>query len=323
DGNRQIVFYQSGVGSEANFSGDSVQGTTMLQALGTAVASKIRDAYVFIAQNFEAGDKICLFGGAYTARKLSGLIDSIGLLSRENLSHFFAIWLQLIDRETPTIPGDTLHPNIRCVGVWDTVGSVFHQIDALNIVDTSLPATVEVALHAISLQENRKKFLPTLWTIPQGGLRTNQILKQVWFPGAHTDVGGGYKRHELADISVFWMAGELHQEKVVCLDLEFLRSYSQPKPDKWGTSQPHNAYKESLGPVRPFVGRATRLESRQITRDSHFHQSIEHGDHSPQTLENAEYMITMTIIKQKFGGGWVPRYQGLNMFEAHCKSQWG
>ena len=26
------------------------------------IASKIRDAYVFIAQNYEAGDEICLFG---------------------------------------------------------------------------------------------------------------------------------------------------------------------------------------------------------------------------------------------------------------------
>ena len=68
---------------------------------------------------------------------------------------------------------------LRCVGVWDTVGSVYKEINALNINDTSLPETVKVALHAISLQENRKKFLPTLWSIPQGGLQPGQILKQV------------------------------------------------------------------------------------------------------------------------------------------------
>ncbi|KAG7096248.1 hypothetical protein E1B28_003697 [Marasmius oreades] len=62
NGNKQIVFYQSGVGSEANFDGDQVTGADVLQALGTAVASKIRDAYVFIAQNFEDGDEICIFG---------------------------------------------------------------------------------------------------------------------------------------------------------------------------------------------------------------------------------------------------------------------
>ena len=73
----------------------------------------------------------------------------------------------------------TSQPSGRCVGVWDTVGSVYGEINALNIVDTSLPATVKVALHALSLQENREKFLPTLWTIPSGGLKPGQVLKQV------------------------------------------------------------------------------------------------------------------------------------------------
>ena len=49
----------------------------------------------------------------------------------------------------------------------------------MNIVDTSLPATVKVALHALSMQENREQFLPTLWTIPPGGLKPGQVLKQV------------------------------------------------------------------------------------------------------------------------------------------------
>ncbi|OSX57819.1 hypothetical protein POSPLADRAFT_1061495 [Postia placenta MAD-698-R-SB12] len=47
------------------------------EILGAPVASKIRDAYVFLAQNFEVGDEICLFGfsrGAYSVRKLAGLI---------------------------------------------------------------------------------------------------------------------------------------------------------------------------------------------------------------------------------------------------------
>jgi hypothetical protein len=65
------------------------------------------------------------------------------------------------------------------VGVWDTVGSVYATIDALRIKDTSLPATIDIALHALSLQENRKEFLPTLWSIPEGGLSNRQTLKQV------------------------------------------------------------------------------------------------------------------------------------------------
>lgn len=67
----------------------------------------------------------------------------------------------------------------RCVGVWDTVGSVDSTLDALAIKDTSLPAKVEIALHALAFHENREKFLPTLWTTPQSKLAPNQTLKQV------------------------------------------------------------------------------------------------------------------------------------------------
>ncbi|KAG2369206.1 hypothetical protein BDR07DRAFT_1447820 [Suillus spraguei] len=318
-GKKQIVFYQSGVGSEATFKGDPVTGTTAC-ALGTAVASKIRDAYAFLAQNYEDGDEICIFGfsrGAYTARKPSGLIDRIGLLKRVDLGYFFLIWRQLVDGKTPTIPSGTRFPRIKCVGVWDTVGSVYKTIDALDIKDTSLPATIDVALHGLSLQENRKKFLPTLWTIPQGGLRANQILKQVWFPGAHSDVGGGYQRRELQDIALFWMAGEI--KSFVELDLVFLRSTRQQKPEPWGTSQPHNAYMETPFALRPVVGHETRLESEQITPTSIFHKSLEF---SPQNLTSKDYMVTTTIIQQKFGSGFHYIYPPLNEFEAYCKNNW-
>lgn len=65
------------------------------------------------------------------------------------------------------------------MGVWDTVGAVLNTIDALNIKDNYLPPSIDFALHAMSLQENRKKFLPTPWAVPQGGLRDGQVLKQV------------------------------------------------------------------------------------------------------------------------------------------------
>ncbi|PAV20088.1 hypothetical protein PNOK_0502200 [Pyrrhoderma noxium] len=325
DGRRQIVFYQSGVGSEADFSGEAVNGTTLLQALGTAVASKIRDAYAFVAQNFEEGDEICIFGfsrGAYTARKLAGLIDKIGLLDRERLGLFFQIWKSLVNNEEPVIPPGTRTTNIKCVGVWDTVGSVYNAINALNIKDTSLPPTIDIALHALALQENRKKFLPTLWTLPETNKvkrgNSTQVLKQIWFPGAHSDVGGGYDRHELADIALFWMAGEI--SSFINLDLGFLQSSAQEDPDPWGESQPHNAYNELSITEKPVIGHETRLESSQITSDAQFHQSLLVA---PTKLQDGTYMITMDSLKAKFGNDWVPDCPPLNEFEEQCKKQWG
>lgn len=127
--------------------------------------------------------------------------DKIGLLQREKLGYFFEIWKDLNDGNTPSIPPGTRTTRIRlvlecsiidlqliglyrCVGVWDTVGSVFNTINALSITDTDLPASIDCALHAMSLQENREKFLPTLWTVPSRGLislanGSPQVFKQV------------------------------------------------------------------------------------------------------------------------------------------------
>ena len=59
---------------------------------------------------------------------------------------------------------------------------MYKAIDALSIKDTSLPPTVDIALHALALQENRKEFLPTLWTLPETNItkrgNNTQVLKQ-------------------------------------------------------------------------------------------------------------------------------------------------
>ncbi|EJC99738.1 uncharacterized protein FOMMEDRAFT_148591 [Fomitiporia mediterranea MF3/22] len=323
DGRRQVVFYQSGVGSEADFKGDQVNGTILMQALGTAVASKIRDAYAFIAQNFDDGDEICIFGfsrGAYTARKLAGLVDRVGLLERENLGYFFAIWNQLDQGKTPTIPSGTRSTKIKCVGVWDTVESVFSGLlplnpnaNALGITDAAIPASIEVALHALSLHENRDKFLPTRWGSPAPG----QVFKQMWFPGAHSDVGGGYQRHELADISLFWMAGEI--SSFINLDLDFIRQSAQESPDPWGASQPHNSYDETIAPEKAVIFPKNRLDGGKISQTDSFHQSVLQ---SPDSLKDPLFMITLNSLKQKFGSGWQPTSPPLNDFETLCKEKW-
>ncbi|KAI0085279.1 hypothetical protein BDY19DRAFT_967219 [Irpex rosettiformis] len=326
DGRRQIVFYQSGVGSEADFDGNALPEDLMIAALGTAVASKIRDCYAFIAQNFDEGDEICIFGfsrGAYTARKLAGLIDKIGLLQREKLGFFFEIWKSLVDGETPDIPDGTRQTRIRCVGVWDTVGSVFNTIDALSIKDTDLPASIDCALHAMALQENRQRFLPTLWTVPSRGLFSPasgnpQVLKQIWFPGAHSNVGGGYERHELSDLALFWMAGEI--QAFINLDLDFIQHSGQVKPEPWGTSQPNNAYEDLPLAQKIIIGHETRLESGQILKDATFHPSIAVA---PTTLDKPTYMITLDSLKKAFGVEWTPKYSTLNSFEQTCKDHWG
>lgn len=75
-----------------------------------------------------------------------------------------------------------------------------------GFLDTTLNPAVQDAFHAISIDERRSAFVPTLWTSPDGTPRQddNQV-QQVWLPGVHCDVGGGYAECELSNITLRWM----------------------------------------------------------------------------------------------------------------------
>ncbi|KAH7097190.1 hypothetical protein BKA62DRAFT_455910 [Auriculariales sp. MPI-PUGE-AT-0066] len=296
----QLVYYASGVGTESDFRGHASSFELAIELFGTAVARKIRDAYAYLSQNYEDGDEIFLFGfsrGAYTARKVAGLIDRIGMLDAKDMGRFYQIWYSLETGKGDIPPRPAKPVPIKLVGVWDTVGAIRTSLTQpfpgethrLNIHDGHLPQNVEVALHAVALHENRNWFQVTLWEDPATDefgdagiepLAPGQILKQVWFGGEHSDVGGGWESHELADIALFWMAGEC--QPYLSIDEELLLAYikhplptsGQRKPH-WGASIPHNSYMHTphalalLGHILP----KTRLETDEIKRGSIFHPS--------------------------------------------------
>ncbi|KZT39884.1 hypothetical protein SISSUDRAFT_1060804 [Sistotremastrum suecicum HHB10207 ss-3] len=328
----QIVYYQSGIGSEADFYNKDSDVDTFLAAFGTAVASKIRDVYAFIAQNYRPGDDICLFGfsrGAYTARKVSGLIQKIGLLSNEQMGSFYSYWQYLSDptnplNGTPPPPPASVIP-IKLVACFDTVGSVWlglkdQVIDSLSIKDNSLVPNVRVALHALSIHENRDRFMCTQWD--ESTKLPNQIVRQVFFAGAHSDVGGGYEVHELSDVSLFWMVDQITSLKLLDLDLDFIancRQYRGSKKPDWGTSQPHNSYHDTEFLEKLIMHPETRLKGGQFVKAPVFHPSVAL---SPKKLDEPGSMITLDDIVKSFGKDWKPTYTTLGDFEKRMKSLW-
>ena len=102
--------------------------------------------------------------------------------------------------------------NIRAIAVWDTVGSLGiplylnddERVDVFRFADTALSEKVGYGFHAISLDEQRDDFEPTLWD-------KRHDVCQVLFPGAHADVGGGYPTGQtgLSDGALVWMASRL------------------------------------------------------------------------------------------------------------------
>ena len=219
----QLVFYVTGVGTKF---GERVRGG----AFGDGLSDNILEAYRLLADHYEQGDPLFLFGfsrGAYTARSLAGFIRNSGLLKREHLDRLPEAFNLYRDRSSTTHPTSAealafkanyaYTPDIEFVGVWDTVGSLgippagsgpfrwlSRAVDQkFEFHDTSLSSIVKHAYHAVSMHEHRGTFPATLWQ--KQAHSVDQVLEQVWFPGVHSDVGGGYASTGLSDAAFLWM----------------------------------------------------------------------------------------------------------------------
>lgn len=186
--------------------------------------------------------------GAYTVRALAGLIASQGLLSKDltqNKEEAYRwggnAWYRyrrkalaanrrgLLNRLAEAIADLPAFvsagklkdehlvkvQSIKAVAVWDTVGSLGiptyqddQRIDAFRFTDNELSKTVERGFHAVSLDEQRADFVPTLWK-----KRDDNTVIQTLFPGAHADVGGGYPSRNnecgLSNGALLWMVEQL------------------------------------------------------------------------------------------------------------------
>jgi len=211
--------------------------------LGLGVDTNIREGYRFLVEHHRPGDDIFLFGfsrGAFTARSLAGMITKCGLLPPDVLGDE-QVFARYCDRNRPGLREMTDNEDdptarteqdrivlaharperIQFIGVFDTVGSLGIPGDLGHLLsrrkyefhDTRLSGFVDVARHAIALDENRSQFEPTLWTaVPIPILGHTTSVEQRWFVGAHTDVGGGGPpSHEPAPLSALareWIIGE-------------------------------------------------------------------------------------------------------------------
>jgi uncharacterized protein (DUF2235 family) len=229
----QLTLYLRGVGSTGIALQKLIEGAT-----GEGIDDNIRSAYMFLAQNYlppeavpgYAGDEIFVFGfsrGAFSARSLAGFVSSCGLLKRQRLGSISDAWnyYRKVKTRSPDdfaarLGGDAPnHPDVTIafLGVWDTVGALGIPGTVLNRLtaseyqfhDTKPSRLVRIGRHALAIDEHRDEFEPTLWT---GPAPAECDIQQVWFPGAHSDVGGGYQQlagmTRLANAPLRWMADE-------------------------------------------------------------------------------------------------------------------
>jgi uncharacterized protein (DUF2235 family) len=216
DPRSQIVRYDPGVGTiwEPGTLSKTRQKTQMLigLAFGLGVTRIVAGAYLFLMQAYQPGDRLYILGfsrGALEARALAALLHRCGLLQGQLASlQPYAMRLFEVPGHFPVVDSfkETFshRVDITFLGLWDTVtsyGNVWTPINWPNV--TKNPSVRQVA-HAIAIDERRAFFRQNRWTPVPG-----QVVDEVWFPGVHSDVGGGYDdaTSRLWAITLEWMIG--------------------------------------------------------------------------------------------------------------------
>lgn len=253
---RQVVYYDEGVGNEADERLRTSIGRRFSRwsgsAFGTGLVKNVSQAYDHLVRNYEPGDSVYMFGfsrGAYTVRVIAGLLNNYGLLRQHDAQEVARV-VKLFQEFIPRDGSGFAHgkataaqqarfdeaariKNTRSVdcpvhflGLFDTVSSLGWAWDPETFPNTYFMPNVKIMRHAMAIDERRAKF------------RTNRVrllaesdCKQMWFAGVHSDVGGGYEKdNDLARIPLRWMLSEarkagMHVNPSVYAEIDLDRTY--------------------------------------------------------------------------------------------------
>ncbi len=212
---KQIAYYDPGLGT-FSFLGSPLFtqiGLLLGKAFGMGLETNVEDAYEYLMDRFETGDKVYIFGfsrGAFTARVLAGMLNKVGVLqkgSRNLIPYATRVYMTQDNADVAAGFKRTYCHEIKpyFIGVWDTVASLGF-VRGKKFSDNSLNGDISFAYQAVAIDEKRKKFPISLWD--ENNLQPHQMLEQVWFAGVHSDVGGWYDERDLSDIALEWLLGK-------------------------------------------------------------------------------------------------------------------
>lgn len=267
---RQLVFYVPGVGTtdQGRITDHWLDGFRRLKGLvfGRGLEDNVLSAFEFLCRNYRDGDQLFFFGysrGAYTARVLAGFINQFGLVAPHELHLIrpaFRIYRALNEDDPRQAYADLriqkqffhmIHPPIRFLGLWDTVSSMirlrlkpgaFWQYGTHASVNEN--PSVACVRHVLAIDERRRLFRNQPWKPGPyfGGRKATsetvipQDVRQVWFPGTHTDVAGSVPEAAsgLAKGTMVWMRGKLDALGADALQFDeaLYRRYVLGEPDE-------------------------------------------------------------------------------------------
>ena len=235
----QVPIYDDGVGTEDFRPLKIFAGMT-----GWGLSRNVKQLYKELCRIYDPGDKIFLFGfsrGAFTVRTLAGFIVKCGIIDAKKQptanafdesvnkaykayrSCYRTVLMRLLRGEasgaaTEDFKSQFCHAQqskIHFIGVWDTVDAVgmpFHVSDLINAViyrfkfpNHRLSEHVDQAYHALAVDDDRHSFHPLLWDQRIPSQNKFQKIEQVWFAGAHANVGGGYPKQGMSLAALHWL----------------------------------------------------------------------------------------------------------------------
>ena len=247
----QLTYYDPGVGSIGARAAITPWGKAVTQAAGMVAGYGIRDnieeAYTWLSHQYRSGDRIFVFGfsrGAYTARALTGMLRTVGLLhpdadnmvpyalklyaksgkmpdpgrqpdakAKQAEKQFWTLRNDFRERfGNPDFPNpfDRHRKQVQFLGVWDTVKFVGWlnlkaQIEVARWPFTANLANVATGRHALAIDERRRPFGAYRFK-PEAVIEAQGRFQELWFAGVHGDIGGQSRDDDqLPDLAFSWM----------------------------------------------------------------------------------------------------------------------
>lgn len=186
----QISLYYSGVGTNGSIF-QRLRNSILAppgEDVGAIIKRAIRDLYRYHAP----GDRLVLFGfsrGAAIARRLAAVLQYT---------------FPALNREPPAIRFMGLFDTVAAIGRPNLLRKGVEPASDVVFENRSISPLVVEALHLVALDERRIAFMPTL-------MNQDARVTEIWFPGAHADVGGGFYYDGLSDLALQFMLGELER----------------------------------------------------------------------------------------------------------------
>ena len=214
DDDRQLTWYDAG---EAALTSPRLFNPAARRWRGDVAAvarESVIDAYFFLAENWESGDRIFLLGagrGAYCARALARMLGTVGMMAdREDHVVEYALaayalptqsrttqdWRQIHELACALEGRDDIAVPVHFLGLWDTVKVP----GTPSLCDGDWLGNVVSGRHAVAIDGGSGPFGECRIG------RDDDTISEVWFRGTHCDVVGGPNAYwPLADITLDWM----------------------------------------------------------------------------------------------------------------------